>query len=214
MLADLVGYSDLAAAHGDGRAAAVAMLFASTARDVVADEEGELVKTIGDAVLLRFAVPAVAVRTASALVRSFAREEGAPLVRVGVHTGSAVRRGGDWFGSAVNMAARLADVALPGEIVISDATRVGMGQSATGLGLRARGPLAVENGAPLDVHALLPTGLPLGHGAAVDPVCRLSVGDVDAAPERTFRGRRYSFCSDACADAFERHPDWYVAGTA
>jgi class 3 adenylate cyclase len=43
-------------------------------------------------------------------------------VRIGVHTGPAVRRGGDWYGSAVNVAARLADQAKPNEALVSEAT--------------------------------------------------------------------------------------------
>lgn len=45
-------------------------------------------------------------------------------VSVGVHTGPAVRRGGDWYGSAVNLAARLADEAGPNEALVSDVTWV------------------------------------------------------------------------------------------
>jgi class 3 adenylate cyclase len=41
-------------------------------------------------------------------------------VSVGVHTGPAVNRGGDWYGSAVNVAARLADQAGPNEALVSD----------------------------------------------------------------------------------------------
>ena len=44
-------------------------------------------------------------------------------VRVGVHTGPAVQRGSDWFGNAVNVAARLADEARPNEALVSAATR-------------------------------------------------------------------------------------------
>ena len=43
-------------------------------------------------------------------------------VRIGVHTGPDVRRGGDWYGSAVNVAARLADQAKPNEALVSEAT--------------------------------------------------------------------------------------------
>ncbi len=43
--------------------------------------------------------------------------------RVGVHTGPAVMRRCDWYGDAVNIAARLADEAEPNEALISPATR-------------------------------------------------------------------------------------------
>jgi len=47
---------------------------------------------------------------------------GLPPVRVGVHTGSAVSRGGDWYGSGVNVAARLCSAAGGGEVLVSETT--------------------------------------------------------------------------------------------
>jgi adenylate cyclase len=41
-------------------------------------------------------------------------------VSIGVHTGPAVRRGGDWYGTAVNVASRLADEAGPNQALVSD----------------------------------------------------------------------------------------------
>ena len=46
-----------------------------------------------------------------------------PPLRMGVHSGTAVRRGADWYGSTVNVAARLADAATAGEVLISLTTR-------------------------------------------------------------------------------------------
>ena len=48
--------------------------------------------------------------------------EGQLAMRIGVHTGPAVRRGSDGYGSAVNVAARLADQAKPNEALVSEAT--------------------------------------------------------------------------------------------
>jgi class 3 adenylate cyclase len=57
-------------------------------------------------------------------------------VRVGVHTGPAVMRGCDWYGSAVNVAARLAREAEPNQALVSSATqaaaRGGLGRSLVG----------------------------------------------------------------------------------
>src|SRR2546423_10456578 len=46
-----------------------------------------------------------------------------PPVRVGVHTGPAVSRDGDWYGTTVNVAARLCSAAGGGEVLVSEATR-------------------------------------------------------------------------------------------
>jgi class 3 adenylate cyclase len=59
-------------------------------------------------------------------------------VRVGVHTGPAVMRGCDWYGNTVNLAARLAGEAEPGEALISSATRDAARGEARGRLERAR----------------------------------------------------------------------------
>src|SRR5439155_16685555 len=50
-----------------------------------------------------------------------------PPLRIGVHTGSAVYRDGDWYGSAVNVAARLSSAAGGGEVLVSEAAREAAG---------------------------------------------------------------------------------------
>jgi adenylate cyclase len=50
-----------------------------------------------------------------------------------VHTGPAVMRGCDWYGGAVNLAARLADEAEPNQALISAATRAAVAGSAEAL---------------------------------------------------------------------------------
>src|SRR3954453_21600032 len=55
-------------------------------------------------------------------------EPGLPPVRVGIHTGPALRSGGDWYGRTVNVAARLCAVAPPGRVLVSEATCAGAGR--------------------------------------------------------------------------------------
>jgi adenylate cyclase len=63
---------------------------------------------------------------AQAVAEVGTREDLLP-VRVGVHTGAAVMSGWDWYGSAVNLAARLATKANPNEALISSATLLAAG---------------------------------------------------------------------------------------
>ena len=51
-----------------------------------------------------------------------------------MHSGPAINRDGDWFGSTVNIASRVADAAKPGEVLLTDATRSALGE-ADGFGL-------------------------------------------------------------------------------
>ena len=82
--------------------------------------------------------PARVVALALRIARRHGEARG-PAVRVGVHSGTAVRRGSDWYGSTVNVAARLAEAAAPGEVLISLTTREELA-SAGPMTIADRGP--------------------------------------------------------------------------
>ncbi len=83
-----------------------------------------LVKAIGDAVLLVSPEPAPLLRSALALVAA-ADDEGEqfPQLRVGVASGPALRRAGDWYGRSVNLASRVTNVARPGSVLATREVR-------------------------------------------------------------------------------------------
>ena len=122
LFTDLVGFTALTAAHGDDRAADVCATFYDTVRPLLAEHRAEEVKAIGDALMLRCHDPGAAIRLGLRIVDSLEEIDGFPPVRVGVHTGSAVARGGDWYGGAVNVAARLCSAAGGGEVLVSETT--------------------------------------------------------------------------------------------
>jgi adenylate cyclase len=124
-----------------------------------------------------------------------------------MHTGTAVRRGGDWFGSAVNIASRVADVADAGEVLCTDATREALGPAVP---LRERGQREFKNLVrPLQLYELLLTK-DSGERLPVDPVCRMAVDPARAVERRTTAHGEYCFCSDDCARAFDEHPHVYL----
>ncbi|WP_137149540.1 adenylate/guanylate cyclase domain-containing protein [Mycolicibacterium sp. CR10] len=88
----------------------------------VADHRGYVVKNQGDGFMIAFAAPDDAVRCSisiqQALLDNADRYDGI-RVRIGAHVGSSVRRGDDLFGRNVAMAARIADLAAGGEILVS-----------------------------------------------------------------------------------------------
>ena len=109
VFADLAGYSALTEAHGDEEAADAAADFFDTVRSLLPEHDAEEVKVIGDAVLLRVPDAAKAAGLGERIVFDHGMRHRALGVRVGMHTGTAIRRGGDWFGSAVNIASRVAE---------------------------------------------------------------------------------------------------------
>jgi class 3 adenylate cyclase len=89
---------------------------------VFADFGAEVVKMLGDGLMLRCRQADNAVRLGLKIVDELATVPDFPYVRVGMHTGPAVTRDGDWYGTTVNVAARLCGAASGGEVLVSDAT--------------------------------------------------------------------------------------------
>ena len=119
LFADLVGFTALAEIEGDPRALAVALELQRRTGGLLMNHGAEQVKSIGDGLMLRCTRPAPV---------EIMEEPGLPPVRVGIHTGPALRSGGDWYGRTVNVAARLCAVAPAGQVLISEATRAGAGR--------------------------------------------------------------------------------------
>jgi adenylate cyclase len=88
---------------------------------------GSVVKTQGDGSMLAFSSARRAVACAQdiqhGLGRVFADTSPPIHVRIGVHTGDAVREADDFFGNTVNYAARVASQALGGEVLVSNLVR-------------------------------------------------------------------------------------------
>jgi adenylate cyclase len=199
VFADLAGYTALTEAHGDEQAADTAAEFFGTIRALLCDHDAEEVKVIGDAMLLRVLDAAQAAGLAERVVCDHGQRHRALGVRIGMHTGTAVRRGDDWFGSAVNLAARIADEAQAGEILCSRATRDALGPAAP---LEARGERSFKNVA--DPVALFELVRSRGdRHLPIDPICRMAVDPERAVAMRTRDSANYFFCSAHCAETFD-----------
>jgi len=120
LFSDLVGFTALTDAEGDERAADVATDFCRRVRELLPEHRTEEIKSIGDAVMLRADDPALGIRLGLRIVDELERVEGFPAVRVGIHTGGAVCRDGDWYGATVNVAARLCSAAAGGQVLASE----------------------------------------------------------------------------------------------
>ena len=122
LFADLVGFTALTAARGDETAAELAVEFADAVRTLASEHGVEFVKAMGDAVMVRGASAAQTVALGLRLVHDGPAPPWRPPVRIGVHTGCAVSRNGDWYGTTVNVAARLSACANAGELLITEDT--------------------------------------------------------------------------------------------
>jgi adenylate cyclase len=125
LFTDLVGFSDWALESGDDLAIALLKEVSEAIEPPVVSRRGEIVKRLGDGLMGAFGDASSATEAAlEACERTEAIElEGyRPRLRAGVHLGRPRKIGGDYFGVDVNIAARLAQAARPGEVLVSEHT--------------------------------------------------------------------------------------------
>ena len=207
VFADLAGYTAMTEVHGDDDAARIATHFHELARECL-PAGTRLVKTIGDAVMLVSPTIVDAITASLALARTVATQPAFPALRIGLHVGPAVERDHDYFGTTVNVAARVSGVARGGEIVCTE--RIAIIAIEHGLAsARAMGTIRLKN-------VSMPVSLfELGTGEVselchVDPVCRMQVSPDNAPARRTHAGATLYFCSLGCASTFDEAPDAHL----
>jgi adenylate cyclase len=211
LFADLAGFTALTEAMGDEDAAGLVGEFSEAVRALLPEHAADVIKLIGDALLIRADRADRAVELGLRIIEEVGGRHYFPAVRVGMHTGPAVERGGDWFGHTVNVAARVSAEASGGDVLVTDATRQAAGR-IDGVDLRERGKRELKNVAePLLLFAAVREGGPATRDLPIDPVCRMAVDPAHAAGRLRYEGAEYHFCSLECASRFAARPESYVA---
>lgn len=114
LFADIGGSTALYERVGDERAHRLVSRSLAAMREAIQAAGGNLLRTVGDAALASFERADDAFEAACDMQRRHAG--GALSIRVGFHLGSVIQDGGDVYGHAVNLAARIASFARPDEI--------------------------------------------------------------------------------------------------
>jgi len=203
---DLAGFSALTDVYGDASAIAVLQKF----EELVGEALGELgppIKWIGDEAMFGFADPATALRVLGHLLPACRGEPQIPLTRTGINHGPVLRRGNDLFGTTVNIAARIAAFASPGQMLATEP--IAAFATASGIVARDMGDVALRSIAghvPLFSIELAPVSDP----AWICPVCKMHA-PFEAYVKATLTGPW--FCSERCAEAYGRSPQTYHGGS-
>ena len=117
---------------------------------------------------------------------------------------------GDYFGSSVNLAARISALASEHEVLLSAATASSAG-AIPDVGYEARGRRDLKGVAePVELVAAVHAGVSDHVSLAVDPVCHMRVDRDKAAGRLMYRGTPYVFCAPECAAAFGSRPGRYI----
>lgn len=120
---DIEKSTALAQAMGNRRWARLLQWHDGTIREIVEDNGGEVVKTLGDGTMIAFEATHPAAHAAIEIQRAIAARQEPPQLhlRIGVHIGDVIKTGKDYIGYAVNKTARIAAAAHGGQIMVSGA---------------------------------------------------------------------------------------------
>lgn len=118
--ADMVDFTTLVTRLSDAQLAHLVGRFEALAADVITAHGGRLVKTIGDEVMFSTDRVAPAAAIALDLVEALREDPAMPRLRIGMATGQVVSHLGDVYGTTVNRASRLTQVARPDTVVVDD----------------------------------------------------------------------------------------------
>ena len=208
LFADIAGFTALTEAHGDEHAVQLVDDFAAVVQAELPTVGGEYVKTVGDALMLRVPDPGDAIRLGLWITRNAMGGHQAPSVRVGANFGSAVERSGDYFGTTINVAARVSALARGGELLVTGNTAA-LAADLDGVLYESRGRQALRNIAePVEIFAVVRMDEDAVH-LVVDPVCQMAVDPERAVGRLMLEGSAHYFCSLSCVAAFSQNPQRY-----
>jgi len=138
---DITGYTRLTEEQGDAAAAELAERLGRIVQRTSVKHGGRAVKWLGDGVMLHFPNPGQGVTAALEMVDAVV-EAGLPPAHVGLHAGPVIFQEGDYYGSTVNVAARIASYAQAGEVIVSK--EVVEASSKTPVAFREVGPVELK----------------------------------------------------------------------
>lgn len=117
LMADITGSTSLYEAVGDVAALRQIAVCLDRLRGLIQQHDGQFIHSKGDDVLCTFVSPSAALRAARGMLQQL---QASPLgLHAGLHYGSIIHAREDIFGDAVNLTARLAALAKPGEFLLS-----------------------------------------------------------------------------------------------
>lgn len=208
---DLAGFTALTEVHGDGAAVDLIDALTDAAVGACRMAGAELVKTIGDAVMIAAPTPAAGFDAVRRLFHEAYELDGFPEPRAGLHHGPVIERDGDYFGATVNLAARVASRAASGQALITEPILAAAAEAD--IDVVPLGSQQLRN--ILDPVELYAVELCATHvDVAVDPVCRMRLSCQATVARVTHAGTEHRFCSLGCVAAFASDPDRYLTGAA
>jgi adenylate cyclase len=204
LMADLSGYTALTETHGAISAADLIDKYVSIVKDCLVGDS-KLNERNGDEVMILSTIPDNLLLTALRISEKTAIEENFLQVHGGLHYGKVLKRNNSYFGSTINLTARIAAKANPGTFwcsrvfidTLTDKSLISV--NSKGKHSFKNVKEAIEIAEVLRVREI---------SFAIDPVCRMQILDKSIAIQHENRKDLF-FCSKTCRDIFNESQETY-----
>lgn len=207
LMADLTGYTAMTDVHGGASAAKIVNKYMGLV-DKSRFGNSQVVQRIGDQVVMMSEVPQDIIVTAQQLSASALEEHNFLSIHAGIHYGSIFLENGNLFGSTINIASRIMNLANSGQILCSSAF-VNIVQPKSDDVFKFYGNHKLKNVMnEIDVFELC-----LNRPSSpfyTDPVCHMMVDPSKGNHFTVFNGNTFHFCSSHCMEMFKSTPEQFV----
>ena len=206
LMADLTGYTAMTDVHGGASAAKIVSKYMRLV-DRSRFGKTEVVQRIGDQVVMMSDEPNDIVITAQQLNTATREEHHFLSMHAGIHYGSIFLDNGNLFGSTINIASRIMNLANSGQVLCSSAV-VSIVRPTSDAIFKFYGKHKLKNVMnEVEVFELCLANQPSSF--YTDPVCHMSVDPTKGNYITTYNGNTFHFCSRDCLEIFKLTPQQF-----
>jgi adenylate cyclase len=208
LMADLTGYTAMTDVHGGASASGVVKKYMEIAGKAL-HGDARIVQRVGDQLVIVSENTHDIAVTAQRLNALTLEEHHFLSIHGGIHFGSIFEEDGNLFGSTINIAARIMNLADRGQVLCSGAFADKL-HARPDISFVSAGRHKLKNIAEeMEIFELLPTRVsPSLH---IDPVCRMLVDPDKGNHILPFQDKIFHFCSQRCMDLFKANPQSFTA---
>lgn len=209
LMADLTGYTAMTDVHGGASAAKMVSKYMEII-DAAIHGDTKVIQRIGDQVVMIAEESHDVLETAKELNRLTQEEHHFLSIHAGLHFGKILIENGNLFGSTINIAARIMNVACRGQILCSsiftDQLPLDSKQFFRSIGIHKLKNLMTH----VELFELINAA---GSEVHIDPVCHMHIDSTKQSLSSSYQGITHHFCSEQCKALFLEAPGRFIGET-